>query len=105
MAQFFKHTYLKYFFLLLLSIKAMSYVIESTVICLNQEKTSHKLDLNDEENDSDEEQEIEEAQKIFEIIPTFVFSQIPMVSKSHFTALKNYRTQFLEFTTPPPESV
>lgn len=101
--KFFKHTYLKYVLLFVLTIEVTSYVIECT-FCLEQE-ISYTYNLSDVENNGDEEGS-EELKKIFILPSSSPFSKNYIVLKRHFTtAYKNYSTQFLEFTTPPPELV
>lgn len=104
MMQIFKHSYLKYLLLLILAIKSVSYVIENTALCLDEDSTC-LVDFNDFENENDEETEIEEIKKIIKIDVDFCFSENDIVLKHHFTSHKNYLTQYLEFSTPPPELV
>lgn len=101
--KFFKHTYLRYFLLLILAFKAVSYIVENTALCLSDE-ISYTLDLNDFEKDGDEEKEVEEKlKKTLAFSPLFNFSISKIPSQKLFSCHENYQIQFLEFTTPPPE--
>lgn len=103
MMLFIKHRYLKYFFLIILSIKSVSYVIENTALCLEKDGIC-QLDSDMYDNDdSDDERETEELQKIVEITSFTLFVKNSKTTNCHFLKHKNYLTQYLEFNTPPPE--
>lgn len=101
--QNFKHKYLQYFLLALLAFKGLLYVAENVSICIDQDTTC-LVELSDLENDKDEdEKELEEVKKHNTPTISIVVTSQFYLSNNNFSKAENYKPNYLEFTTPPPE--
>lgn len=101
---FFKHSYLKYFLLIILSIKGGYFVAENIASTFDVE-ISCTTNTGDFEHENEDKNEFDESEKIHqpENFSTVLKSKI--LNCKHSNLLENYLTRYLEFTTPPPELV
>lgn len=102
MMQLFKHTYLKYFLLILLSVKAVYFVAENISSTYNIEVCCD-IEADDFEHEGEDKNEFDETEKIHQL--TFFSEGLNDYSLKfkHSKFSENYLTRYLEFTTPPPE--
>lgn len=102
MMKLYRHSYLKYFCLLLLFAKAFCYVIERTSVCF-EEKITCNTDFSDLEEDCEEDIELEENNKLVNVNIYFNFLDNEDKKLRPDKTLDKCSTQYIEFTTPPPE--
>ncbi len=104
MIKLIKHKYLKYFLLVLLSLKGGFFVVESTS-SINDSEICFPLDADDFENEAEDQEEFDESEKINQNLHiAYHFDQSKDIN-DHIIIFKKYRVQYIEYTTPPPKSV
>ncbi|MDY0781197.1 hypothetical protein [Tenacibaculum sp. IB213877] len=96
----FRHIYLKFILLALISLKAGYFVIEN-FNSIEELEICCELDMDDVENDG--KKELDETEKINQQHSfSFVFDTLKNES-TDLCFVKPYTTKYLEYTTPPPE--
>ncbi len=101
MIKLFKHKYFKYLLLVFLALKGSFFVAENSGL-LHEVEISYLLDFDDLENENEEKKEIDEKEKIHQHLTKFLFRKKAKTQKL-LTLQEKYQTQYIEFTTPPPE--
>lgn len=102
MMKLYRHSYFKYFCLLLLFAKALCYMIEKTSTYFSEEITC-SIDINDIEDDCEEDIEVEEFKKVVNAQNHLKYIDLQNEKLLPSINLDQYLTQFLEYATPPPE--
>lgn len=103
MTLFFKHNYFRYLILLILSLKVSCFIIE-TITTSNTTEICCEIDFEDTENDEKSELD-EESKEINQTVRTNAVASNATDTWNYFTLSNLYRIQYLEFITPPPETV
>ena len=86
-----------------LALKAGYFVCESVSILHQIENNSSIIDLDDFDNENEEKTGFDEKEKINQATEeTYLFSR-SFIKECYSLNIENYKIQFLEFSTPPPE--
>ncbi|CAM1334163.1 hypothetical protein [Tenacibaculum aestuariivivum] len=102
MAELFKHNYFKYFLLVLIVLKGI-FVVAQNIDAINTIEICYQLDTDDFENESEDRKELDESEKINQLFRIVYHFDRNKVNNNYITIFKKYKTQYLEFTTQPPE--
>ena len=86
-----------------LALKAGYFVCESVSILHQIENNSSIIDLDDFDNENEEKTELDEKEKINQSTEETPVFKNDFNRKRYSLDVRNYKIQFLEFSTPPPE--
>ena len=104
MIKLFKHNYFKYLLLVIISFKGVFFVAES-MDSINNIEISYLLDTGDFEDESENQKELDDTEQINQNLQvSYHFNQKKEINK-HIIIFKEHRTQYIDFTSPPPKFI